>query len=231
MFGIAARARMSEIRQVWAEVDAKREEIYEEEAEYFDGLEPAAKQAFWGAATNVILKRSKKLPVLRYFSSFCYRVLSVLTMAAVGLVMVLFVASAFADLSEMVKIAGKIALALFYAGICVTVVAAFLYLWQWRNECILRYQIAIQQILADRYSLATQYSEDVNSYAVLMLAANDLYFKTAKQVREEAAEAQDGEDEETFILGTEEDVADVEAVELDEDRDDLSADDKSDDSE
>ena len=145
--------------------------------------------------------------------------------------MVLFVASAFADLSEMVKIAGKIALALFYAGICVTVVAAFLYLWQWRNECILRYQIAIQQILADRYSLATQYSEDVNSYAVLMLAANDLYFKTAKQVREEAAEAQDGEDEETFILGTEEDVADVEAVELDEDRDDLSADDKSDDSE
>ena len=234
MFGIAARATASEIRQVWAEVEAKREEIYEEEMEYFEGLEPTEKQSFWGNTTNLILRRSKKLPVLRYFNSFCYRVLSVLTLVSVGLVMSLFVASAFADLSEMVKVAGKIATALLYAGVCVTGVAGFLYLWQLHNECLLRYQIAIQQILADEYNLATEYSEDVNSYAVLMLAANDLYFKTAKQVRAEAAKAQDEDDEEVFIAGTEEEVADAEEVGLNEERDEageLSEGSESDDSE
>ena len=213
MFGITATAKASEIRQVWAEIEQKREEIFEEEEAFFDEQTEEELLDFWEQMQTVVLKQSKKMPLMRILRSGCYTFLQALAGLAVLMMMLLFVVSAFVDLNEMVDVAGKIALALLNAGLCVTAVALGLYLRQTHSEGILRYRIAIQQILAENYSLVSDYSEDVNSYAVLMLAANQFSFKTAKQVREQQGSAENGE-EETYVVSTEEDVADAQNVEF-----------------
>ena len=184
MFGIIATAKASEIRRVWTEIEQCREEIYEEEVAFLEEQTGEERLMFWEQRQEVVLKQSKRMPVLRILRIGCYGFLQILTGIAVLLLMLLFVISAFVDLDDLLKFAGKFTLSLFYAGICVTAISAVLYLKQLHDEGILRYRIAIQQILAEGYNLVSDYSNDVNSYAVLMLAANSFSLKTAKQVRE-----------------------------------------------
>lgn len=231
--GVTATAKASEIRQVWAEIEQKREEIFEEEEVFLEEKTKDELVDFWQQMQDLVLKQSKKLPFVRIFRSGCYSFLQTLTGLAILMLMVLFVISAFVDLDDVVKVAGKIALALFYAGICVTLVSLCLYFWQSRYEWILRYRIAIQQIIAENYNLVSDYSEDVNSYAVLMLAANSFSFKTAKEVRAQRENeiTEKYSDDETFIVNTKEDVADVQNVDFIERVDDAPNDDEQDASE
>ena len=146
------------------------------------------------------------MPLFRFVRDCCYRTLQTLTGLAILLLMGVFVISVFVDYREAVKFVGKVTMVLFRIGVCVSVVSLAIHFVQRWHENMLTYQLAIQQILADDYGLVNDYSSDVNAYAVLMLAANELSLKAAKKVREEE---NDQKDEETFVVGTDEEIADV----------------------
>ncbi|MBQ1528297.1 hypothetical protein IIZ77_01455 [Candidatus Saccharibacteria bacterium] len=216
MFDITAKARASEVRQVWTEIEQTREEILEEEEAFLDGKTEAELVDFWEKGQAFVFERSKRVARLKFLGLGCYAFLQTLTGLAILMVMLLFIVSAFVDLNEVTRFAGKVALALFYAGLCVTAVAAVLRLGQARSEGTLRYRIAIQKILAEDYNLTSDYSDDVNAYAVVMLAANDFTRKTATQVRKEHSEdvKEKYNSDEAFILGMNDEIANVHVIDF-----------------
>ena len=142
--------------------------------------------------------------VPRMVQSGAYTILRILVVLAIALMIAVFAAGAFADLNEFLKIASKIAWLFFKIGFYACAVSAGAYFGERMIGGTLKYQIAVQQILAENYSLVSQYSEDVNSFVVLILASKGFSFKKADEVRKQegAGELND----ELFVVRTNEEL-------------------------
>lgn len=215
MFSVNAKATVTDIRRVWSEIDDRKKEMFEEEIAYLEGQTDEWLQDFWLNEQKAVLSKSRRLAIKTMAINCCYGGLRILVCLAMLLALSAMCVTAFDDAVEFMKCVGSISVILFEIGLVLAGVSAILWFNRTMSEGVIKSTIAIQEILAEEYDLTSEYSEDVNSYAVLMLAASDLKFSARKRTQEDLEKMEEETADGIYTLNTSDDIPGEDVEELD----------------
>lgn len=206
MLSISVKAFADDVRRVWSEIDSRMEEIDKKEQKVLVGRSDEWLHGFWENVQKTILKRSRRLPFMSYIISSLYVFLQKLVILSVFLVFLVMIDSMIDDTLDFAILLGRISV--FYLKVGLGLVALSAICWVCRKMCegAVKGSIAVQQILAKKYNLISQYSEDVNCYAVIMMAASELKLSTRKRTKEDLRIMEKNAEKGCFMMNTADDI-------------------------
>ena len=205
MFFVFARASCSELERVLDSIEESRIAIVDGQKERYK----ANPHGVWERNQRMIVKKSRCIPYMTLMIKVLFSILGGLA----GLALAVFSLTVLSGRVDSYIIARKISIFLLLAGLGISLVALCCGIIRAVRSSLVKRMIAVQFILEVDYDLSTDYSWNVNYYAVVKMALRD-FLVTKEDDRDRAAdrfhnknetedkdEGEDDDDDEIMRLG------------------------------